>query len=180
MIWDHLASTVNTIYSLVQGFIPAKVSLVAAVPLILHLADKLFDRLHLLGHDLIHRKLKGDLREPVRTSMSNEAVFKGVKTYFDFDRDTHFIFSLTFFSMVSLYFAQVECTHAFTRLLFVPTLAIFALLVFGFGFVAAIARERFQMDAVDPTRNWRRSGYAAFVATLVLEVYMRQTCPETD
>jgi hypothetical protein len=149
-------------------------TLLPLIPPLLHVLEKLFDRVHLVHEEQLHERLKRDLRPAVRHALPTRELFRDVSTYFNFREDSHFVASVCPFCLVSVAAAALECR--------VPTALMLAgaggvaALAFGFMFWLLVRLDKFPMDDFDPTQRRRRRAYWMCFATVGIEFAMHYLC----
>lgn len=97
---------------------------IGLLPVLLHILDKLMesegtDRFLPFSDEILRERMQGDARGGVSQVGRSPDLFRAIRTYFNFEREGHFIVAMAVFNMFSLYFAQTQYTGSF--LIFKPT-----------------------------------------------------------
>lgn len=143
---------------------------IGVLPIFLHIFDKLMERYSPLSEDTIRLRMAGDSRAAIAAIGRSEDVFRSVKTYFDYERVTHFVVTLTVFNIVSLYVAQTQCTGSLLKSTALTLPEIIALAAFLVLFLLKVGNNAFDPAALHPARRWVMASIAAFCVVMVTEV----------
>lgn len=138
------------------------------------------ERISPIREEKIRRLMFEDARTIVSSVGGSEANFNAVKTYFNFDKNCHFVITLIIFNILSLFIAQTECTGNLlngTYITLIPIFILFGLLV---AFILRITNDRVNAAAINATRRWEYTVIAAFVIVLGIEVYLHNTCEASE
>jgi hypothetical protein len=88
--------------------------------------------------------MRDDPRQIVKSVGDTEPNFDAVKTYFNFERNCHFVIALAIFNITSLYVAQTECTKSLlcATPITLPLIIVFTIFCQHFHRLGAGARTR--------------------------------------
>ena len=146
-------------------------ALIGFLPIFLHLIDKMMEaKFSPLREEILRAQMSNDKREKIAAIGKSPATFRGVRTYFEYERSVHFIVAISVFNIISLYFAQIQCTNSFLRSTVVTLIGIVAIAIFLVAFLVKVVNRAFAPAAVRPVRNWLRASCVAFLAVMLIEI----------
>jgi hypothetical protein len=147
--------------------------IIATLPILLHAIHFAVEKsasVSPVSHETLRELMRADHRAVVSAVGSDKASFDAVATYFNFERNCHFVIATMIFNIISLYFAQVEHTKHFDVFLWYIVLPMFLLFaVFGYGFAIRIANRRIDAASVNSMRRWVSAAIASFIFVLIVD-----------
>jgi hypothetical protein len=160
---------------------------IALLPALLHVIDKVLENISPITKETLRSLMVKDKR--TQAIGENKALYEAVRTYFDFERDCHFIFVLTVFSVLSLYAAQSECTGSFVEFTAVTLIMIVILLIFLGIFFVTLVNRKIEAASVGATDWWRRPtlikwwkmvAIIAFGVVIITDVVLHFSCVRAE
>jgi hypothetical protein len=160
---------------------------IALLPALLHVIDKLLESISPINKETLRSLMSKDKR--VKTIGENKVTYDAVRTYFDFERDCHFVFVLTLFSVFSLSAAQTECTGSFVASTVVTLIMIVVLLIFLGVFFGMLVNRKIEAASVGASNWWKRPmlikwwkmvAIIAFGVVIITDVALHFTCVRAE
>lgn len=127
---------------------------IAISPVMLHVFDKFLELFSPITRTTLVSLMRADKR--VSEAVKSETLFETIEGYFNFERTSHFVFALTIFNILSLFFAQAACTGHFLIFTPITLILIVLLLVFLGAFFISLCNRIIDPAAVHGKKWWRR------------------------
>ena len=153
------------------------VSLVALLPSVLDLLERVLDSRGLLGGKFIRARLREDDRAFIRDNFvapppQNEAKLRAIETYFDFEATASDILKRHFAFILSLYFASVESHHDLLKIEGWPVIGLAIVGVSMFIFILLLfVRNRWSGAAEKPLWYWSVWTWMIFLVIVSIEAW---------
>ncbi len=148
-------------------------ALIALLPVVLHLIDRLLDTVGLLGGKYIRRLLKNDPPDPIRETFvdpyEGPARLDAIETYFNFEETAGGIIRFHLSFILSVYFEAVEKSHDLMRIEGWPVPALAVLVISLFSFLILLVQQNTSPAAARPFVKWSFWTWAVFGAIVVVE-----------
>lgn len=161
---------------------------IALLPALLHVIDKLLESISFspINKETLRLLISGDRR--IAHVGENKAAYEAVRTYFDFERDCHFIFVLTVFNLASVFVAQLQCTGSLFTFEPITFVMVVLLVLFFFVFLFWLLNRKIEPAAVGATdwyrrpmliKWWKMVALVLFGLVIATEIYLHFFCKVT-
>jgi hypothetical protein len=150
--------------------------LIAVIPPAVHGFSHLLEKMPFLGHKYIREQMGHDQEDTVKAVGRSEDKFKSIATYFDYERQSHFIFTILLSGIISLFVVQYQITHSVV-VSTLPTLIVISL--FSLGIVVLlirILRGTYPPAAKNPFWRWTIGCLAAVFLVVIIEICLTIAC----
>lgn len=147
--------------------------ILASVPLFLHILDKIIERTNIMGRNFLREKMKVGISF-IKSVAENKDLYEPLEAYFTYEKDIHFVLTVTLFSVVSIIFAHFETAARWFEVDFFAFAAVVAALLYAFVFMRAVASSTLDPTGVErKTLKWVYGAFAVLALVVCVEVYLK-------